>query len=77
MPVLCYGEVLRFFKTLQYFDKITTLTYVIMDNFLSLFLCNFMQLKKRKILEKKVQNQPLSITHITKLVENRPNLICE
>ena len=33
MPVLCYGEVVRFFKTLQYFDQITTLTYVHMDNF--------------------------------------------
>ena len=36
-PVLCYGEVLRFFKTSQSFDQITTLTYVLMDNFLSFF----------------------------------------
>ena len=32
--VLCYGEVLRFFKTSQSFDQITTLTYIHMDNFL-------------------------------------------
>ena len=37
-PVLCYGEILRFFKTSQFFDQITTLTYVLMDNFLSLFI---------------------------------------
>jgi hypothetical protein len=36
-PVSCSGEVLRFFKTSQSFDQITTLTYVLMDNFLSLF----------------------------------------
>ena len=37
-PVLCYGEDRRFFKTSQSLDRITTLTYVIMDIFLSLFL---------------------------------------
>ena len=37
-PVLFYGEVLRFFKTSQSFDQITTLTYILMENFLSLFL---------------------------------------
>ena len=37
-PVLWYWEVLRFFNTLQSFDQITTLTYLLMDNFLSLFL---------------------------------------
>ena len=31
---------LRFFKTSQSFDQITTFTYVLMDNFLSLFLVN-------------------------------------
>ena len=36
-PVLCYREVLRFFKMSQSFDQIPTLTYVLMDNFLSLF----------------------------------------
>ena len=40
-PVLCYGENLRFFKTSQSFDQITTLTYVLMDNFLSLFQFQF------------------------------------
>ena len=34
---LCYGKILRFFKTSQSFDQITTLTYFLMDNFLSLF----------------------------------------
>ena len=36
-PILCYGEVLRFFNTSQSFDQITTLTYVLVDNVLSLF----------------------------------------
>ena len=32
-PVLCDGDVLRFFKTLQSFDQITTLTYVLWTTF--------------------------------------------
>ena len=36
-PVLFYEEVLRFFKTSQSFDQITTLTYVIIDNFCPCF----------------------------------------
>ena len=36
-PVLCYEEVLQFFKTSQSFDQITTLTDVLMDNFLPFF----------------------------------------
>ena len=37
-PVLCYWEVVRFFKTFQSFDQITTLTYVLMDSFCPCFL---------------------------------------
>ena len=40
-PVLCFREVLQFFKTSQSFDQITTLTYILMDNFLSLFSNNW------------------------------------
>ena len=32
-PVICYGEVVHFFKTFQSFYQITNLTYVLMDNF--------------------------------------------
>ena len=49
-PVLCYGGVLRFFKTLQSFDQITTLTYVLIDNFLSLFLSIFIIVRRDKWL---------------------------
>ena len=37
-PVLCYGEVLPFFKMVQSFDQITTLTYDLMDNFSPYFV---------------------------------------
>ena len=30
---VCYGEIAQFLKTSQSFDHITTLTYVLMDNF--------------------------------------------
>ena len=40
-PVLCYVEVLWFFKASQSFDQNTTMTYVLMDNFLSLFFSIF------------------------------------
>ena len=32
-PLLCYGEVARFWKIFVSFDQIITLTYVLMDNF--------------------------------------------
>ena len=43
-PVLCYGELLQFFKTSQSY-KITPLTYVLMDTFLFLFFISFTELK--------------------------------
>ena len=60
-PILGYGEVLRFFKKSQSFDQITTLTYVLMDNFLSLFIqqtINFLNPKSKSFLLfiKTVQN---------------------
>ena len=36
--LLCYEEVARFLKTFQSFDKITTLTSFLMDNFYPCFL---------------------------------------
>ena len=43
--VLCYGRVLRFFKTPQCFDQITTWTYVLINNFF--FLLSYNSLTKR------------------------------
>ena len=40
MPVLCCGEVMSFFNTSQSFYQITTLTYVLMDNFCPCFIHN-------------------------------------
>ena len=36
-PLLCYGEVAQFLITLKSFDKITTLTYIIVGNFCPCF----------------------------------------
>ena len=33
MSLLCYGEVLLFFSTLRPSNLITTLTYILMENF--------------------------------------------
>ena len=39
-PLLGYGEVAKFLKEMfQSFDQITTLTYVLMDNFCPSFCC--------------------------------------
>ena len=47
-PVLCYGEGFQFFKTSNLFDQNTTMTYVLMDNFLSFFLFGNLMLSIRK-----------------------------